>query len=78
MGSDHGGEFGERGRDSIPERDVDSKFVVTSAEVLHEGVSGRKNDSGPDSFESPHRAQPRLEPTVISLDPVVSTITWTA
>ena len=30
LGSDHGGELGECCRDSIPGRDVDSKFVVTS------------------------------------------------
>jgi hypothetical protein len=38
--SDRQGEFGERRGDSRPGWDVESKFVVSAAKVMEEGVSG--------------------------------------
>jgi hypothetical protein len=38
--SDRSGEFGERRCDPERGAGVDSKFVMTAAQILHEGVAG--------------------------------------
>jgi hypothetical protein len=49
---------------------VDGKLVMSSAEVLHEGVLGDHNPSAAVLLEPAHRTQPRLETAVVGLDVV--------
>ena len=48
--------------------DVSGEFIVTTADVLHEGVPGRDDPRGPVTLQSAHRPQPRFQPPVIGLD----------
>jgi hypothetical protein len=50
---------------------VSGEFIVTTADVLHEGVPGRDDPCGPVALQAAHRPQPRFQPAVISLDRVV-------
>jgi hypothetical protein len=49
----------------------DPEFVVTSAEVLHERVTGHDRAGAAIGLEAAHRSQPRLEPAMVGLDPIV-------
>jgi hypothetical protein len=69
--SDDSGEFGERRRDAPVGARIDPEFIVPAAHVLHERVAVHDHAGGAIAHESPHRTQPRLEPAVIGLDPVV-------
>ena len=44
--SDRSGEFGERGGDPQRRQSVDGEFVVSAAEVLHEGLPGDEDLCG--------------------------------
>src|ERR1019366_3807871 len=71
---DAGGEFGECDSDSVVYRQVDGKFVVPAAQVLHERVTGRDRGRRPHLFESPHRSKPCFEPTMIRLYDIVGVL----
>ena len=49
----------------------DPEFVVAAAEVLHERVAAHDHAGGAIALEATHRSQPRLEPAVVGLDPIV-------
>ena len=51
--------------------DLGSEFVVTSSDVLHEGVTPDDHTRRPVGLHAAHRSQPRFQPSVIALDPVV-------
>jgi hypothetical protein len=61
----------ERDADSVLWRRVGGEFVVSATQVLDERVPGRDGSSRGQSFQSAHRPQPALEPTVIGFDDVV-------
>lgn len=44
---------------------------MASPKVLHECVPSHHNRSGLVGLQSPHRSQPRLQPSVVRLGPVV-------
>jgi hypothetical protein len=69
--SGHLAEFVERGCDPELGIRVESEFVVTSPEVLQEGVAADHDARGSVPLQSAHRPEPRLEPAVVTLDPVV-------
>ena len=52
-------------------RDVGREFIVAAAQVLDERVPGADDPRGPAALQSAHRPQPRFQPSVIYLDPVV-------
>jgi hypothetical protein len=47
------------------------QLVVSAAKVLHEGVSGDDHPGTAVLFEPAHRTQPRLQPPMVALDPIV-------
>jgi hypothetical protein len=49
----------------------DAEFVVTASHVLDERVTADRRRRGPIRPQTAHRRRPRLEPSVIALDPVV-------
>ena len=68
------GEFGEGCRESMPGVDIDAEFVVAAADVLDEGVPGTDDPGRAEPFESAHRPQPSLKPSVIGFDRVVGVL----
>lgn len=56
----------------------DAEFVVTASQVLHEGVTADHDRCGPIRSWAAHRAQPRLESTVIPTgrSASVEKVTW--
>ena len=68
--SDRAGEFGERVRDATMHTRVDTEFVVATADVLHERVSTNDRARRPIAFQTAHRTESCLQPTVIILDPI--------
>ena len=71
VGSDGPGELEEGGRDAAMSSGFDTEFVVTATNVLHERVTADDHASRVVAFESAHGPEPRLEPAVVGLDPVV-------
>ena len=71
--SDDLGEFGERDRNATTRAGFDTEFVVATAKVLHERVTTHDDACGAIGLQSPHRPQPRLQPAMVGLDPVVFT-----
>ena len=69
--SDGSGEFGEGSSDAPVLAGVDAEFVVAAPQVLYERVTSHDHPGAVVAFESTHRAEPGLEPAVISFDPVV-------
>jgi hypothetical protein len=69
--SDRQCEPGECCREVKAWRGVSGDFVVSAAEVLHEGMSSGDHGGGPEAFEPTHRPQPSLQPTVIGFYPIV-------
>ena len=60
------------GRDARPVgAGFDPEFVVPAAQVLHERVAVHDHAGGAVALEATHRSQPRLEPTMVCLDPIV-------
>src|SRR2546423_14318007 len=59
---------------------VHAEFVVASAEVLDECVSGADDAGRAEPFEAPHRPQPGFEPSMIGFDRSVAycSRTWHA
>jgi hypothetical protein len=49
----------------------DAEFVVTPPQILDKGMTTDHDRRGPVRSKTAHRPQPRLEPAVITLDPVV-------
>jgi hypothetical protein len=47
---------------------------VAAAEVLHEGMSSGDHGGGPELFESAHRPQPDLQPSVMGFHRVVAVL----
>ena len=60
-----------RGDAKVTTSGVDAKGVVASSEVLHERVTADDHTRGPVGLEPAHRTQPRLQSSVVALDPVV-------
>ena len=54
-----------RGRASIAE------FIVPSTHVLHERVAAHDHAGAAITLEATHRSQPRLEPPMVRLNPIV-------
>jgi hypothetical protein len=50
---------------------IDTEFVMTAPEVLHERVTTHDHAGAAVTFESAHRSQSRLESAVIRFDPIV-------
>jgi hypothetical protein len=50
------------------------EFVVSSPQVLDEGVTSDHDAGCPVPFEASHRSEPGFEPSVASLDPVVGVL----
>ena len=48
-----------------------AELVVAASEVLDEGVSADDDACGPVGLEAAHGSEPRFQPRVIGLDPVV-------
>jgi len=48
------------------------EFVVSAAEVPHEGVASADHPCTAELFQAAHRPQPGLQPAMIEFDPVVS------
>ena len=69
--SDCAGKFGERVRDATMHTRIDAEFVVAAADVLHQHVTTDDRARGPVTFQTAHRTESRLQPTVIILDPIV-------
>jgi hypothetical protein len=65
-------EFAEGRREAQLWRGVGGEFVVAAAKVLHERVAGGDPCGGAEAFDSAHRPEPRLQPTMIGFDPVVA------
>jgi hypothetical protein len=55
-------------------RRVCAEFVVPSAEVLRERMPADDDARGAVGLEAAHRSEPRFEPSVIALDPVVGVL----
>jgi hypothetical protein len=49
----------------------DSEFVVAASQVLDEGMTADHRRRSLFRSQTAHRPQPRLEPSVIALDPIV-------
>ncbi len=47
------------------------EFVVATPNVLHERVTAHDHTGAVVAFESAHRSEPRLEPSVVDFDPIV-------
>ncbi len=71
LGSDGAGEFGERVRDAPMRARVHAKFVVAAPDVLHQRMTAHDHTRVPVPFETSHWSQPRLEPAVVSFEPIV-------
>ena len=52
----------------------DAEFVVTAAEILHEGVTAHDHAGAALAFETTHRADPGLQASVIALDRIVGVL----
>jgi hypothetical protein len=50
---------------------MDTEFVMAAPNVLHQRVAAHDHAGGMVAFEVPHRTQPRLEPSVIGLNPII-------
>jgi hypothetical protein len=50
---------------------IDTEFVMAAAEVLYEGMPAADHSYRAESFQPPHRPQPRLEPTMICLNRII-------
>ena len=48
-----------------------AEFVVASSQVLDEGMTADHDRCSPIGSQTAHRAEPRLESSVVALDPVV-------
>jgi hypothetical protein len=57
--------------DPVAGGEIGGEFIMTAAEVLHEGVPGGQDPRGPVAFQAAHRPQPGLQPSVIGLDRIV-------
>ena len=55
-------------------RDFGGEFVVAAAEVLDERMTSGDSCGGAEAFESAHRPQPGLQPTMIGPDAVVAVL----
>jgi hypothetical protein len=51
---------------------LDGQFVVSTANVLDEGVPGQDHSGATIVLETAHRSKPRLQPAMVALDPVVA------
>lgn len=70
--SDRLGEFIEGCRDTETRMvGFDAEFVVAASRVPDEGVTADHDRCGPIRAQAAHRAQPRLESSVVALDPIV-------
>lgn len=72
--SDHLGELVERRTDSQTRIRLDTEFVVTAAQVLHERMTSDDDAGGAVGLEATHGAKPSLQATVVALDPVVGVL----
>ena len=50
---------------------VDAEFIVAAPNVLHERVTSRDYTCCVVALEASHRAEPRLESSVVGYDPIV-------
>src|SRR5437660_9864903 len=73
-GSKGSGEFGERGSDPAAGACFDPELVVTSPQVLHEGMAANDHARRAVAFEAAHGPQPVLESSVVGLDPMVGVL----
>jgi hypothetical protein len=71
FGSDDSGEFSERRRDPPVGVGFDPEFIVPAAQVLHERVAVHDHAGAAITLEATHGSQPRLEPSVVRLNPIV-------
>ena len=71
LDSDRQGELVECDRQPLVHRHLDRQLVVSSSQVLHEGMPSNHDLGTVVLLETPHGTQPGLEPAVISLDLVV-------
>jgi hypothetical protein len=71
LGSDRQDQFVEGDRHSPVGGLGNRQLVVSAAKVLHEGVSGDDHPGTAVLFEPAHRTQPRLQPPMVALDPMV-------
>jgi transposase len=71
LGSDRQDQFVECDRHSPVGGLLHRQLVVSAAKVLHEGVSGDDHPGTAVLFEPAHRTQPRLQPPMVALDPIV-------
>jgi hypothetical protein len=69
--SDRQAQLSECRRHALGASGSDCEFVVPTAEVLHERVSGDDHLCVPISSQPTHRSEPMLESVVISLDRIV-------
>jgi hypothetical protein len=53
---------------------IDSEFIVAASEVLDEGVPSTDHLGRTKLFQSTHRPQPGLEPTVIGFDGIIGVL----
>ena len=51
-----------------------SEFVVSSPQVLDEGMAPDDDAGGPVAFEAPHRPKPGLESPVVSFDSIIGVL----
>ena len=54
--------------------DVDGEFVVATAEVLYERMAGGDTGRRPELFQPAHRAQPSLQPAMISFNTIIGVL----
>ncbi len=73
-GLDRPDQFGERIGDATMHARVDTQFIVTAADVLHERVATDDRACGPVAFQTAHRSEPRFQSAVVVLDPVVGVL----
>jgi hypothetical protein len=71
LASDHQGQLVERDRHAPGSQLLDRQLVVSSPDVLHEGVPGDDYPGAVVLLEPAHRTQPRLQTAVVGLDVVV-------
>ena len=71
LDSDRQGELVECDRQPLVHRHLDRQLVVSSSQVLHEGMPSDHDLGTVVLLETPHGTQSGLEPAVISLDLVV-------
>jgi len=71
LGSDRQDQFVECDRHSPVGGRFNRQLEVSAAKVMYEGVSSDDHSGTAVLFEPAHRIQPRLQPPMVALDPIV-------